>query len=214
MLIPLRSSELQRLIPGVATGNQFRTALGSPQKILQRLIVSSIGGIITLLISQSQISSQFYSFWLLIGVSFLLYILWGPILEASRRNSRLRSYPFAALLNGQISNIYVREKIEGRHEQANKKGALEIIENRRTWMFIEIEDEDGYIGEVIFPMEKVHQTIKIGNRILCIALSENRDFSIISALSDAWIPSLNIWAGEYPFLLRPAFLEICRMRFQ
>ena len=214
MLVPLRTVELQKLIPAVAPGNQFRIALGDPRKILQRIMVSSIGGVITLLISQSQVSSQFYPIWLLIGVSFLLYILWGPIVEASRKNSELRKYPFAALLDGYVSNISVREKIENRQEQANKIGDLEIIESRRTWMFIEIEDEDGYLGQVIFPMDKIHQTIRIGNRILCVVLSERRDFTQISALSDAWLPSQKIWVGEYPFLLRPAFQELCSLRFR
>ena len=71
MLIPLRSFELQKLIPSVATSNQFSEALGNPRKILQRIIISSIGGVITLLISQSQVSSQFYSLWLILGVIFL-----------------------------------------------------------------------------------------------------------------------------------------------
>ena len=38
MLIPLRPGELQRLIPAVATGNQFRFAIGNPQEVLQRLL--------------------------------------------------------------------------------------------------------------------------------------------------------------------------------
>ena len=50
MLIPLRPGELQTLIPAVATGTQFRFALGDPRKILQRLLISVIGGVITLLI--------------------------------------------------------------------------------------------------------------------------------------------------------------------
>ena len=48
MLIPLRPGELQRLIPAVATGNQFRFALGNPQEVLQRLMIAAIGGVITL----------------------------------------------------------------------------------------------------------------------------------------------------------------------
>ena len=51
MLIPLRPGELQRLIPAVATGSQFRATLGSPREILQRVMISAIGGVITLLIS-------------------------------------------------------------------------------------------------------------------------------------------------------------------
>ena len=28
-------------------------------------------------------------------------------------------------------------------------------------------------------------------------------------LTDAWLPEINLWVGEYPYLLRPAFEEIC-----
>ena len=212
MLIPLRNLELQKLIPSVATSNQFSAALGNPRKILQRIIISSIGGVITLLISQSQVSSQFYSLWLLIGVAFLLYILWGPIIEAGQRNSKLRKSPFSALFDGEVADIFTREKIENRQEQANKIGDLEIVENRRTWIFLALEDEDGYLGEISFPMEKNHQTIRRGNRICCLVLSQRRDFSQISALSDAWLPAKPLWVGEYPFILRPAFEELCKIR--
>ena len=47
MLIPLRPGELQRLIPAVATAGQFRFSLGSAQEILQRVMVATIGGVIT-----------------------------------------------------------------------------------------------------------------------------------------------------------------------
>ncbi len=212
MLIPLRPGELQRLIPAVATGNQFGAALGDPQKILQRVMISSIGGVITLLISQNQVASRWYSIWLVIGVVFLLYILWGPIIEAGQKNSQLRRYPMTAIFDGQISDIFTREKIENRHEQADKLGKLELVENRRTWLFLELEDEDGYLGQLCFPMDKNHQILKRGQRILCLVFSERKDFSTIDALSDAWLPSQRIWVGEYPYLLRPAFQELCQMR--
>ena len=81
MLIPLRPGELQRLIPAVATGNQFRFALGNPQEVLQRLMIAAIGGVITFLIyNQAQLGSRWGPFWLLLSVVFFLYVLWGPIL--------------------------------------------------------------------------------------------------------------------------------------
>ena len=124
MLIPLRSGEIDKLIPAVATGGQFRQALGNPRKILQRIMVSSIGGVITILISQSQVASQFYSLWLLVGVGFLIYILWGPIIEAGQKNAKLRRYPCVAIFDGEVSSVFTRERIENRQEQANKRGEL------------------------------------------------------------------------------------------
>ena len=212
MLIPLRPGELQRLIPAVATGNQFRFSLGKPREVLQRLMVAAIGGVITLLISQSQMSSRWGPFWLVTGVVFLLYVLWGPILQAGQRNATLRRYPAAALFEGEVADVITRERIENRHEQADSRGRLELVENRRTWMLLELEDEEGYLGRVSFPMDKKHQSIRRGSLIRCLVLSERKDFSKIGALSDAWLPGLKMWVGEYPFLLRPAFEELCQLR--
>ena len=212
MLIPLRPGELQRLIPAVATGNQFRFSLGKPQEVLQRLMIAAIGGVITLLISQSQMSSRWGPFWLVTGVVFLLYVLWGPILQAGQRNATLRRYPAAALFEGEVADVITRERIENRHEQADSRGRLELVENRRTWMLLELEDEEGYLGRVAFPMDKKHQSIRRGSLIRCLVLSERKDFSKIGALSDAWLPGLKMWVGEYPFLLRPAFEELCQLR--
>ena len=212
MLIPLRPGELQRLIPAVATGNQFRVCLGKPQQVLQRLMIAAIGGVITLLISQSQMSSRWGPFWLVTGVVFLLYVLWGPILQAGQRNATLRRYPAAALFEGEVADVITRERVENRHEQADSRGRLELVENRRTWMLLELEDEEGYLGRVAFPMDKKHQSIRRGSVIRCLVLSERKDFSKIGALSDAWLPGLRLWVGEYPFLLRPAFEELCQLR--
>ena len=212
MLIPLRPGELERLIPAVATGTQFAAALGDPRKILQRVLIATIGGVITLLISQSQFSNRWGSIWLLMGVSLLLYVLWGPILEAGRRNATLRRYPAAALFDGEVADAFTQERVESRREQANQRGDLELVENRRTWMVLELADEDGYLGRLSFPMAKQHGQIRPGARIRCLVLSDRKDFSRVAALSDAWLPGLKLWAGEYPFLLRPAFEELCQMR--
>jgi len=212
MLIPLRPGELQRLIPAVATSNQFAAALGNPRKILQRALISGIGGVITLLISQSLSFNRWGSVWLVGGVALLLYILWGPILEAGQRNATLRRYPAAAIFDGEVVEAYTRERVENRREQADKHGDLELVEQRRTWMVLELADEDGDLGRLSFPMEKKHGVIRSGARLRCLVLSDRKDFSRVSAFSDAWLPGLRLWVGEYPYLLRPAFEELCQLR--
>tara|TARA_B100000945_G_scaffold193161_1_gene155045 strand:+ start:312 stop:959 length:648 start_codon:yes stop_codon:yes gene_type:complete len=213
MLLPIRKNEIDKLIPSVATGNQFNSALGNPQKIFQRIMISTIGGVITLLISQSQITSQFYSLWLVLGVVFLLYILWGPILEASRKNSKFKNYSFSALVDGFISDVYVEDRVENQQEQASKDGRLEVIEKKRTWVVLYIEDEDGFIGNISFPLQNKFNTLTKGMRINCVVFSNRRDFNTILAISDAWCPEINLWVGDYPFLLRPAFEEFVNRKF-
>ena len=209
MLIPLSLSQVSKLIPSVATGGQFKYALGDPRKILQRLIISSIGGVITFLISVSQDRNQTYSLWLLMCVLFFLYILWGPILEASRKNLSYRKNKFFSIFDGFICDMYKIEKIEASREQTNRYGRLELIEKKRTWLVLELEDEDGYLSKLSFPMENKHSQIQIGSRIRCLVSSNNRNFQKNLFLTDAWLPDLNLWIGDYPFLLRPAFEEIC-----
>lgn len=215
MLIPLKPGELTRLIPAVATGPQFNACSGNPRTLLQRVLISVIGGVISLLISQTLLfRSQGGPIFLVTGFVFFLYLLWGPILEAGRRNATLRRYPSAAIFEGVVGDLFTREVVEERREQANQQGRLELVENRRTWLCLELEDEDGYLGQVRFPMKKKHQQIRRGMTARALALSDRRDFSRISALTDTWLPQAKLWVGEYPYLLRPAFEELCMRRLR
>ena len=71
MLIPINSSQISKLIPAVGTGSQFKYALWNPRKILQRVIVSSIGGFISLIISST--GDQTNNFWLFLCVGSVSY---------------------------------------------------------------------------------------------------------------------------------------------
>ena len=215
MLIPVSPSEFTRLIPAVATGPQFNACSGDPRKLLQRLLVSVIGGVLLLLVSQTlAFNSRYSSVWLVAGVITALYILWGPIVEAGQRNATLRRYPAAAIFEGWVGDLFTREVVEERREQADRAGRLELVENRRTWLCLELEDEDGVLGQVRFQFEKSHQRIRRGMVVRCLVLSDRRDFGRIAALSDAWLPQLKLWVGEYPYLLRPAFEELAMRRLR
>ena len=215
MLIPLRPGELERLIPAVATGPQFNACSREPRKLLQRVLISVIGGVLTLLISQTFLfSSKLGPVMLVVGFVFLLYLLWGPILEAGQRNATLRRYPAAALFEGRVADRFTREVVESRREQANRDGRLELVENRRTWLCLELEDEEGYLGQLRFPFEKRHEAIRPGMVVRTLVLSERKDFSRIGAITDGWLPQIREWVGEYPFLLRPAFEELCLRRLR
>jgi len=209
MLIPLKVNQVAKLIPSVATGGQFKYSLGNPRKILQRLIISSIGAAITLVIGNNQFGNQTDVLWLILCLIFALYILWGPILESSRKNLKFKQFKFFSIFDGFISDIYKTEKIESSREQTNRYGNLEIVENKRTWLTIELEDEDGYLSKISFPMKNRHNLITRGLKVRCLVSTNQRSFNGKLFLTDAWLPEINLWVGDYPYLLRPAFEEIC-----
>ena len=209
MLIPIKINQVAKLIPSVATGGQFKYSLGNPRKILQRLIISSIGAAITLVIGNNQFGNQTDVLWLILCLCFALYILWGPILEASRKNLKYKQLKFFSIFEGFISDIYQTEKVESSREQTNRYGNLEIVENKRTWLTIELEDDDGYLGKISFPFENRHNVITRGLKVRCLVSANERSFNGKLFLTDAWLPDINLWVGDYPYLLRPAFEEIC-----
>ena len=49
-------------------------------------------------------------------------------------------------------------------------------ENRRTWLCLELEDEEGYLGTIRFPYDKKHKLIRRGMVVRCLVLSERPDF--------------------------------------
>ena len=209
MLIPIKINQVSKLIPSVATGGQFKYAIGNPQKILQRIIISAIGSSITLVIGNNQFGNQTDVLWLILCLVFALYILWGPILEASKKNINYKKFKFFSIFDGVISDIYKTERIESSREQTNKYGRLELVEKKRSWLNIELEDEEGYLSEISFPLENKHSQLSKGLRVRCLVSSNQRSFNGKLNLTDAWLPDINLWVGDYPYLLRPAFEEIC-----
>ena len=44
-------------------------------------------------------------------------------------------------------------------------------------------------------------------RIETIIASPVKDFSILSMVTDAWVPSCDVWIGDYPYLNKDNFKE-------
>ena len=84
MLIPIKNNQVTKLIPSVATGGQFKYSLGNPRKILQRVIISSIGAAITLVIGNNQFGNQTDVLWLILCLGFALYLSLIHISEPTR----------------------------------------------------------------------------------------------------------------------------------
>ena len=159
MLIPINKNQISKLIPSVGTGSQFKYTLGNPRKILQRVIISSVGGFLSLIISTT--GDQTNNFWLLLCVVFFLYIIWGPILESSRKNLQLRKYKFFSLFDGYVSDIYKTEMIE----EYPKKFNQNLVKESETLKGVRggIRDSGVNIHSVRLPGLLAHQLVIMGS---------------------------------------------------
>ena len=61
----------------------------TPQRLLRKKIIFYYQFFST--------GDQTNNFWLLLCVAFFLYIIWGPILESSRKNLQIRKYKFFSI---------------------------------------------------------------------------------------------------------------------
>ncbi len=211
MLIPLSGAERDQLLPKVATGPQFTACWGGPQVLLQRVMISVVGGLVSLLLGQAfGFANPWGSLCLVTGIVFGLTWLWGPVAVAAQRNGRLRRFPHAALAMAQVEGLFTEERVAARREDVNAKGRLELVESRRPWLNLELADEDGFLGTLAFPLEQRHQGIRRGDTVCCLAMANRRDFSSVMAFSDAWLPQQNLWVGRYPYLRRDLLVNLCR----
>ncbi|KKZ11987.1 MAG: hypothetical protein TE42_06235 [Candidatus Synechococcus spongiarum SP3] len=211
MLIPLSGAERDQLLPKVATGPQFSACWGGPQVLLQRVMISVVGGLVSLLFGQAfGFSGPWGSFLLVIGIVFGLTWLWAPVAVAAQQNGRLRRFPHTALVMARVGDLFMEERVAQRREDVNAKGRLELVESKRRWLNLELDDEDGFLGRLAFPLEQKHQGIRRGDVICCLAMANRRDFSPVAAFSDAWLPQQNLWVGRYPYLRRDLLINLCR----
>ena len=87
----------------------------------------------------------------------------------------------------------------------------DLLKSRAQQIGVLTHPEAG-LGQLRFPLDKKHKALRRGMVIRCLVLAERADFSRIERISDAWVPQARLWVGEYPYLLRPAFEEICLKR--
>lgn len=211
MLVPLTRQKFEQLIPRIATAEQYKYAAGKFPDFLRRLLISVVSVVAVWLLKLLLFGSYAFSgFLFAIGAICGLYWLWGPVLWASLRNAEYRKYPYSGFWRGRVLDVYISEDLIGSEETVNNKGDLVIVENRERRLNLELGDETGFITAVQAPLKRSHQGIVRGQIAEMVVLSNFADLSTIIKVTDAYIPSLNVWVSDYPYLQRNIFIEVSR----
>ncbi|MGV2391041.1 MAG UNVERIFIED_CONTAM: hypothetical protein LVR29_31325, partial [Microcystis novacekii LVE1205-3] len=72
-----------------------------------------------------------------------LYWLWGPVYRPVFAIIPISHLPYGGFWRGRVFDAFVTEELIGEEERVNKRGELEIIENRQRCINLEIGDQTG-----------------------------------------------------------------------
>ncbi|HEY9298125.1 MAG TPA: phosphate ABC transporter permease [Phormidium sp.] len=208
MLIPLTREKFEQLIPLLATGTQYKYYWGKPFDFLLRLLISVVSGMLLFWIEVSFLGLEYGAFMLLIGIFTSSYFLWGPIFRASLRNYQCRKYKYSGFWKGEVWDLYITEEVVGKEQNVNKKGELVIVENREKRLNIEVGDETGFSTGLQVPLKRIHKSLRRGQIAEMLVMSNKPDLAIINQVTDIYVPDLDLWVSDYPYLQRKEFTEL------
>ena len=208
MLVPLTRQKFEQVIPFSATAEQYKYFWGKFPDFLRRLLISVVG-VIGIWVFEL-IAKSYVFIALPAGIIAGLYWLWGPVLWATLRNSSYRQYPYSGFWRGQVLDVFVTEELIGKEETVNNRGELVIVENRERRLNLEVGDDSGFSTRLQVPLQREHQRIAPSQRAEMVLLSKQSDLGRIAKTTDIYLPALNIWVSDYPYLKRDMFEAVSR----
>jgi hypothetical protein len=209
MLVSLTRAKFEQIIPLIATGPQYAYYWGKWRDLLNRLLISVVA-VVVILILGVVLGEGAQALILLLEVIAGLYWLWSPIYWASLRNNQYRRFPYSGFWQGRILEIFLTEDLIGEEETVNQRGELVINEIRERRINLVIGDETGFEIELQAPLQRLYKAIAPGQIAQLLVLSRQPNLAKIDKFTDAYIPSLNLWIGEYPYLQRDVFADVSR----
>ena len=207
MLVPITRQKFEQLIPFIATASQYRYYWGKLPDLLKRILISVSATIVVWFVSLV-LGQGFSELRLLLWIVTGFYWLWSPVYWASVRNSKIRRYKYSGFWRGRVRDVFVTEELIGKEETVNERGQLVIVENRERRLNLEVADETGFTTQLQAPLSRIHQGIAPGQVAEMLVMSNKPDLSTIAQTSDIYIPRLDRWVSDYPYLQRDVFVQV------
>ncbi|MEQ9355489.1 phosphate ABC transporter permease [Coleofasciculus chthonoplastes] len=213
MLVPLTRQTFEQLIPVIATSSQYAYYWGKFPDFLKRLLISVVAVVVVLLLGLF-FGEGFDPLRFLLGIITGLYWFWSPVYWASRRNLEVRRYKYSGFWQGRVLDVFVTEELIGTEENVNNRGELVIVENRERRLNLEVGDKSGFSTLLQVPLRRTYKGIVPGQIAQMVVMSNQPDLSRIASNSDIYIPRLNIWVSDYPYVQRTVFNQVSRQLTQ
>ena len=204
----LTNGETEKCLPIAATSNQYGYFWGTTDAAVQRVAISLLGVVLCSTINDFEIGTA-------LQVPFATFFLWAPIALAARRNAAARAGEFVGLWRARVKDIEVVPVVAKTFENARKKSSSRGRRNTRKttseMLLIDFIDPISSF-EVSFriPNERRYDDMQIGDACELIVSSDDDLFRNFVAIREAYVPELDVWVGEYPFLDRNGFVLVSK----
>jgi hypothetical protein len=207
MLVPITRAKFDQIVPTIATSQQYNHYWGKPSDFVQRLLISVVAVVVIWLIGKAS-GNDAAAIILLLQIIAGLYWFWNPVYAAVLRNAKCRRFKYSGFWRGRVLDIYLSEDLVREEQTVNKLGELVIIENRERRLNLVVGDESGFTASIQSPLRRIYKGIKPGQIAEMLVLSNRGDLEQIDLVTDVYLPTLDLWIGEYPYLARDVFLEV------
>jgi len=200
-LRPLEYAEAKRLLPTMGTSEQLAAFWGNtPEEKsakFMEVLMSTVAGtwasyFIGFMIGKLTVRlgwTVFVFYWLL-APNYYAYqknkSLYGDLAETAQTTGT-----HVALFSARISSL--------------KDGGRSRYSPGRRLLSLTMTDENGKNLKMQVNYSTEYQSVKVGMSCEVLVLSDDPKFSSIKSITDVYVPSCDVWLGEYPYLDKPRF---------
>ncbi len=211
MITPLKRKKFDELIPAVPTSDQYQYFWGKSQDVFRRILIS-VALLVVFSLLYNRTPDNFWGLILFIAAGLGgLYWMLGPVSSAIRKNIEVRSLSQCGFWEAEVLDAYLSEEVLARQEDFDRRGRMEVSYDTQSFFNLELGDRTGFVTTLRVPMRREYKRIKPRQLVCMLLLSNDPRFRRVSkTTTDAYLPQINIWVSNYPYLRRDVFLDLTR----
>ena len=217
-LMPISSDILSKIVPEKVTSEQMKNYWGLDskdklQRTLESVVVSYGGAWIAWFVSfmaGNMISS-------VVGGTLIFNWMYSPFIRARRKNNKflMKNYRYAILKSKivrlqRVTQKVINDRVVREKELFTTKDTNSYLKSKRddVYLFALLSDADNRDLEVLTHWRDDYENLRIGMDCCTIVGSSNILFSEIGVIADIYVPSSDVWIGEYPYLQKNSFIKM------
>jgi hypothetical protein len=211
MITPLKRKKFDELIPAVPTSDQYQYYWGKSQDVFRRILIS-VALLVTFSLLYNRTPDNFWGVLMFVSAGLGgLYWMLGPVSSAIRRNTKVRSLSQCGFWEAKVLDIYLSEEVLSRQEDFDRRGRMEVSYDTQSFFNLELGDRTGFTTTLRAPMRREYKRIELKQLVCMLLLSNDPKFRRVSkTTTDAYLPEIDLWVSDYPYLRRDVFLNLTR----